>query len=74
MKLNWLSGYPQDLIRDVNFVKEASGVRCTDVLEWPVVETATQKKVATFYEVIFEGGPIKLWKARRALEQLKSMR
>lgn len=69
MTIHWLTGYPKDLIRDVKLIKQ-SGMKCIDVVERPLVETATGKLVLTCYEVIFKGNIFQYLKAKGIMAKL----
>ena len=69
MELHFLTGYPKDLIRDANAVKR-SGMKCTEVVERPIVETATGKLVLMAYELTFKGSVFQYLKARRIIKDL----
>ena len=69
MELHWLTGYPKDLIKDVKLIKK-SGMACTNVVERPLIETATGKIAHICYEVIFKGSVFQYLKARTIMHHL----
>jgi hypothetical protein len=65
----YLSGYPKDLVKDAKLIKQA-GVKCTQVLERPIVEVATGKIVHMCYELTFKGNFFQCLKAERIMKSL----
>lgn len=65
----YLSGYPKDLVKDAKLIKQA-GVKCTEVLEQPIVETATGKIVHMCYQLKFQGNIFQCLKAERIMKKL----
>ena len=69
MIIKYLHGYPKDLIRDAKLIKK-SGMICTDVVQRPIVETATGKLVLMCHELTFEGNIFQYLKARKIMEKI----
>ena len=67
--IRWLSGYPKDLVKDAKLIKQ-SGVKCTEVIERPLVEVATGKIAHMCYELKFEGNIFQVLKAERIMSKL----
>ena len=67
--IHYLSGYPKDLVKDAKLIKQA-GVKCTEVLERPIVETATGKIVHMCYELKFQGNFFQCLKAEKIMKKL----
>jgi hypothetical protein len=67
--INWLSRYVEDLVKDAKLIKQ-SGMKCTEVLECPLVETATGKVVHMCYKLKFEGNFFQYLKAMRIIDSL----
>lgn len=67
--IHFLSGYPKDLVKDAKLIKQA-GVKCTEVVQRPLVETATGKIVLMCYELTFKGNIFQCLKAGRIMKSL----
>lgn len=67
--IHFLSGYPKDLVRDAKLIKQA-GVKCTEVVQQPIVETATGKIVLMCYDLTFKGNIFQCLKAEKIMKRL----
>lgn len=64
-----LSGYQKDLVKNANLIEQA-GVKCTEVVKRPVVETATGKIVHMCYELTFKGNFFQCLRAKKIMKSL----
>ena len=67
--IHFLSGYPKDLVKDAKLIKQA-GVKCTEVVQRPLVETATGKIVLMCYELTFKGNFFQCLRAEKIMKSL----
>jgi hypothetical protein len=69
MITRWLTGFPNEVVKNVTEIKQ-SGVKCVDVETRTIVETATGKPVLTCFLVTFKGNLFQTMKARRIIDRI----
>ena len=67
--IHFLSGYPKDLVRDAKLIKQA-GVKCTEVVQRPIIETATGKIALMCNDLTFKGNFFQSLRAEKIMKSL----
>lgn len=73
MITKWLTGFPNEVVKDVTWIKQ-SGVKCIDVEKRTIVETDTGKVVLNCFLVTFNGNFFQTMKARKIMNILREAR